>query len=1025
MVKMKKKGLNRILIFIIGWLLSGLTSSDFKLDTYAYAKSPVSPQSIDLQTKIRQAVAVIADNVKPSIVNISKKESRGHDPEEVKSVQSPIKTLYSTDSETRLARSRELIKEGKYKEALSLLFPFTSEPMEYPSIFSDYLVILVWDGRYDDAIGMYENLPPSFPRRAYLMRNIAKAYYEKKGFLKALSLYRAVLEETPLDEEAQKGLVLSLIQLGDYLKALDYLESFLEKSPDSVFLTLTKANLLFRQGNYLESLMVYHKLVSRKDIEAEYIHKMRDDLIASLPVEKRQTMLAELQVAAQKDEIARLDYILVLILNKEYEAAVKIFETISLNLDYYSDYHLLCWIAWAYFKTGDTEKAKFYYKWVLNARPGYVRANIGLAHCLSVEGQEEKAIEILDKLQLAEPNNLEIRFARAFVYEKSRKFWFAIQEYDRILEISPGNPVALKLKLQDLSDIGASSLAIEKAYTDFPHDSKFHDSLQGDMAVDRIHWKEPTVALSILLPLLEDRENVRARYDYIEALAENNDMAPVVKAYEDLIKDGVTPPPWVLENVAKAYLYLEQPYKALELYDKALEANPTSFNGRIGKFYTLQELRKWEEAEEVIDSLDRELPEVLGEGEFIRPNWPKLGIAIDRGWSIMYEERFREAENYFLNLYEKAPANTGIRTGLAHVYLRRGWPRRALREFEIIETLDPNNYKALIGKAAALNELAFKEQARDLAKNLLATYPKDKHVQRLVRQLKVEEMSELVTDFAYIWDEDGFEDIMARMTFFQPVSFCTTLYGSLLWQQNSDENQTGFYRRAGIGINHIFSSSWSISQAFSLDYNTGNDFGSFTLINFYPNDYWSFVLSYDSFSTEVPLHARVFGIKSDNLKASIMYRESEWRSYRLSFSHMKFSDGNKREQALLGYEQGLFVKSNWKMRINPELFLSSNSRDDAPYFNPEHDLNLSITHLTEHTVWRIYDRAFVHRLFLTAGIYSQSGFSSKPVWTVHYQQEHDFSDTHSLLWGGSIARRSYDGNPVHEYSLYLTYTWRF
>jgi biofilm PGA synthesis protein PgaA len=304
-------------------------------------------------------------------------------------------------------------------------------------------------------------------------------------------------------------------------------------------------------------------------------------------------------------------------------------------------------------------------------------------------------------------------------------------------------------------------------------------------------------------------------------------------------------------------------------------------------------------------------------------------------------------------------------------------------------------------------------------------YPKDKHIQRLDRMLKVEEMSEVVADFVYIRDEDNFEDIIARMTFLQPVSLYTTLYGSLLWQQSSDDNQIEFYRRADIGINHTFNSSWSISQAFSLDYNTGNDFGSFTLINFYPDDYWSFSLSYDSFSTDVPLRARVFGIESDKLEAAITYRESEWRSYRLLLSHMKFSDGNKREQALLGYEQGLFVKNNWKMRIIPELYMSSNSRDDAPYFNPDHDLNISITHLTEHTVWRMYYRAFVHRLFLTAGMYSQSDFSSEPVWTVHYQQEHDFSDTHSLLWGGYIARRSYDGNPVHEYSLYLTYTWRF
>ena len=983
MIEISKKTLKKILFILIAWSFLGIVPSHLKPDDlFAFAQ--------------------VAGKKSPSKEN----------------------PPTSSDPEISLSSAKELSGKGKFKEALSILAPFAADPIKYPTLFSDYLVILVWDGRYDDAIGLYEHLPSSFPRRAYLLRNIAKAHYEKKNYPEAFSLYEAVLEETPSDEEAQKGSVSTLIEMGNYSKALGYLEKFLEKSPDSIFFALKKAELLLRKGNYLESMKMYHMVAARTDVEAEHIYKVRDDLIASLPIDKQQTMKAELQAASQKNEMARQDYILILILNKEYKAAIKVFEDARIDLDGYTE-NLLCWIAWAYFKIGNTEKARSYYQAILNVKPGYVQANIGLAYCLSVEGQTERAIEILDKLQLTDQENLEIKFARAFVYERSGKFLNAIEEYNRVLEVSPGNPVALKLKIQDLSDLGASSLALQEAYSDLPLDAKFHDSLKSNMAVDRIHWKEPSVAISILHPLLEDRENMRARYDNIEALAENNDMALVVKAYEDLIKDGVSPPPWVLETVARAYLYLEQPHKALKLYEKALEANPTSFDGRIGKFYTLQELRKWKEAKEVMDGLDREIPQVLGEGAFVRPNWPKLGIAIDRGWSIMYEERYREAEDYFLNLYEKAPANTGIRTGLAHVYLWRGWPRKALREFEIIETLDPNNYKALIGKAVALNELKFKEQARDLASNLLAKYPKDKHVQGLVRQLKVEEMSEVAADFAYIWDEAGFEDIMARMTFFQPVSLYTRLYGSLLWQQSSDENQTRFYRRAGIGINHIFNSSWNISQSFSLDYNTGNDFGSSTLINFSPDDYWGFSLSYDSFSTDVPLRARVFGIKSDKLETAITYRESEWRSYRLLLSHMKFSDGNKREQALFGYEQGLLVKNNWRMRIIPELYLSSNSRDDAPYFNPDQDLNLSVTHMTEHTVWRIYDRAFVHRLFLTAGIYSQSGFSSEPVWTVHYQQEHDFSDTHSLLCGGYVARRSYDGNPVHEYSLYLTYTWRF
>jgi biofilm PGA synthesis protein PgaA len=945
-------------------------------------------------------------------------------PEELKPLQSQPKPLPSIDPETSLARARELIKDGNYEEALSLLSPFISEPMKYPTVVSDYIVVLVWEGRHNEAIGMYENLPPSFTKRAYLLRNMAKAYYEEKDFLKAFSLYHAALQETPMDEEAQKGVLLSLIQTGDYTSASEYLKEFLERSPDSVSLAFTKAYLLFKQERYPESLKEYSILALRKDVDSEHVYKIRDDLIVSLPAEKRQSMLKELRVAIEKDPIARLDYILVLILNKEYKAAIGVFETAGLDIERYPDY-LLSWIAWAYFKIGDTEKAKLYYEKILNARPAYVRANIGLAYCLAAEGQSDRAMVILDSLLVDEPKNLEIRFARAFVHEKSKRFWLAIQEYNRILEISPGNPVALKLILQNLSDLGASSLALERALSELPLDLKFHDSLRADMAVDRINWEEFEMAKSILFPLIEDRENMRARYDHIIALAENNDMEEVLKAYENLIKDGISPPPWVLENAAKAYLYLEQPEKALELYNEALKANPASFNGRMGKFYTLQELRRWVEAREVLDSLDREQPYVLGEDKYIRPNWPKLEIAVVRGWLLAHEERLREAEEYFYGLREGAPANTGIRTGLAHVYLWRGWFRKALREFKIIETFDPKYHKALIGKAITLNTLAFKEEAREIAGKLLTSHPRDKHVQQLVRQLRVEEMAEVVTDFAVTTDEDGFEDIRAEITLSKPVSLYSSLYGFLLWQQSSDDTQMRFFRRAGLGINHIFNSSWSLRQQFSVDYDDGDDFGSFTMINFYPDDYWRFRLSYDSFTTDVPLQARVFGIEANRLETGITYRESDWRSYHFTLSALKFSDDNRREHALLGYEQGLLVKNNWRMRLFLNLYLSRNSLEGAPYFNPDRDLSLSTTHLTEHTIWRIYNRALVQRLFLTLGTYKQSGFSNDAIGSIHYQHDYDFSDTHALLWGSNIARNVYDGEPVHSYSLYLNYRRRF
>ncbi len=941
------------------------------------------------------------------------------------SASEQLTTLEQTNIETIHAKAREMVKKGDLKEALSLLTPFASEPMRYPAIYSDYLVIFIWDRRQEDAIRLYERLPSRFPRNAYLLRNIARAYYNREDFSRASLLYKDSLGQNPSDEEALKGLIFSLIKIGASDIASDYIEEFLKKSPDSTSISLIKAHLLILQDRFTEALKTYDMLLKKRNIDAENIYKSREDLITSLPQEKRQAMLSVILKSIQDgDSTVIPDYILVLILNKDYRSAISTVENTVLDAGLFSE-NLLYWIGWAYFKTGNIEKAKFYYQKVLASKPEYARALIGLSYCLATEGKGDEAIKTLDRLMMIEPNNIEVRFARAFAYEKEKRFLSAIQEYDRILEISGENPVAKRLRIRDFSDLGARSYALKEANWSLHSDTELQKSIEGDMAVDLIAWDEPLEAIDILLPKLEDRENLRARFDYMVALAENNSMKEVVMTYEEMVKEGITPPSYVLENVAKAYLYLEEPEKALEVYNEALKMNPVSFNGRMGKFYVLQELRRWEEAKKILDDLDKETPETTGEGKNIRPNWPKLEIALTRGWFLLYEERFSESQDFFYNLYEKAPANIGTRTGLAHVYLWRGWPRKALREFRIIETLDPKESKSLIGKISTLNMLAFKEQAREEASDLLSIHPENKHLKQLIRSFEVENMRELFTDIVYTKEEGGYEDIRTELSLSQPLSLYTRLYGFFLRQKTWDSEHAGYYRRAGIGINHIFDSSWSIRQQFSINYDNGEDFGSLTTVNFNPDDYWRFNLSYDSYTTDVPLRARIYGIEAEKYEIGTVYRESDWRDYYLTLSQLKFSDGNRRDQVLLGHSHGLWVKSDWKMRLLFDLYMSRNSLKDAPYFNPSHDYSLSATHLTEHTLYRIYNQAFVHRLFLTLGTYKQSGYSNETIGSIRYEHAYDFSDTQAMVLGLMLKRNVYDGEPVDSSSLYLTYRGRF
>jgi biofilm PGA synthesis protein PgaA len=922
-------------------------------------------------------------------------------------------------------RIRSLVQAGNYKEALSILLPFTSEPMKYSNLFSDYLVILFWIGKNDEAVKRFEALPPSFPKRPYLLRNMAKIYYDKKVFSKAASLYTNALKQTPSDQEAQKGLVLSIMNAGDFGKAYELVNKFLAQSHRSLPLALTKAELLMKMGSYREAFKLYDLMSTRKDVDADHIFKIREDLIAALPPVDQKAVLNSLRSQVKKgDRMATLNYMNVLILTRDYQGAIGVFETADIGLDRYPR-RFLSWVAWAYFKTGKTEKAKTYYQKILAANPEYIGAKIGLSFCLAASGKEKKALRILDKLLHDDPQNLEARFAVAFAHEQGKRFLSAVKEYDHILKISPKNPIAHKLRRVALSDMGSSSIALDQTGDELPSDPKTFNNIKADKAVDRINWKEPKEAIELLSPLVENFETKRFEFDYIAALAEDNRMEEAVDYYEKLVKQGMHPPPWILEEVAGAYLYMEQPAKALTLYNQALKARPNSFNGRMGKFYTLQELQQWKEAGKVLDKLDKETLPAMGKGRNIQPNWNKLDIALAKGWFLAHENKLKEAEEFFEFLYQKAPGNAGIRSGLAHVYLYRGWPRKALKEFNIVETLEPEHYKAKIGKICALNELALKEAARKNAHQLLSLYPKDKHIQQVVRKLKVEEMRELSIYGFVSREEEGADETHWETRISQPLSLYSKIYGFVLRRRTKDDNLSTKFRRGGLGIDHIFNSTWDLRQQLSVNYNDGDDFGSLTLVNFHANDYLSVSLSYDSFTTDIPLRARVFDIEAEKVAFGATYRESDWRSYHVSLSRQAFSDHNDRDEALFRYEQGLWTKNDWKTRLFLDAYTSRNSRDDTPYFNPERDWSLSATHLIEQTVWNIYDRAFIHRLFLTVGTYKQTGFSDELISSLRYEQGHEFSDTQALTWGIGLSRNVYDGDPVNSYSIDFYYTWRF
>lgn len=148
------------------------------------------------------------------------------------------------------------IKKGSNREALQILSPFISDPEKYPVAVSDYIATLVWEGRGDEAINMYESLPAPFVRKLYLLKNMAMASRERKEFSKALTLYENLMVQSPSDIDVQEGIWYCL----------------------------------FRSGKYTEALKLYRTFEQKEKIDRESLYRLRERLIAGFSTEERRAM---------------------------------------------------------------------------------------------------------------------------------------------------------------------------------------------------------------------------------------------------------------------------------------------------------------------------------------------------------------------------------------------------------------------------------------------------------------------------------------------------------------------------------------------------------------------------------------------------------------------------------------------------------------------------------------------------------------------------------------------------------------
>lgn len=706
-------------------------------------------------------------------------------------------------------------------------------------------------------------------------------------------------------------------------------------------------------------------------------------------------------------------------------------------------------------RRGDYLQAEYFYRAGLQRFPYDFDFPNGLVMTLADAGQAEAARELAHDFTQRHPEELSLLLARGYAEEADGDHFAALQTCNQILARDPDNLPARTRRILLLDRLGASHLAVELAGKDpdllSPQEWQRILNNRNAFAVrwgslppetEATRFAQTDQSLSLLEQRLAEIDGThsaardiefRTRLDRLVALRDRSRMQEVVQEYESLRQEGVVFPGYVLTAVADAYLYQQQPQRALAIQRQILARDPDNFEAQLSQFYTLAELDDFGSAYTLIDAMDQNRPHWLkprrNDGQLLYlPNPEKLTTAVAAGVARAYGDQYAEAESRLTTLHEQAPANLDITRELANVYSARGWPRRAQQTSELGLRLAPEHKGLQLVLAQSYLERRQYRLAEQAITRLHERYPEDRQVRRLHHWWQIHHMHEFRLNAGYQDNSgatEGTREMLLEGTLFSPpIAHNYRLFAGSRYAFAAFPEGDEIYRRHGLGIEYRRPDLLAETE---LTYNIdgGDEFGGRVSLFWELDDHWTIPVNVELFSRDTPLRALKDNVTADSADLGVIYRASELRSVRLKAQFMDFSDGNFRRSLAASLEQRLLTLPKYKLTGIIDLYASANSRDDTIYYNPDHDFSAALTLDNLHRLYRRYDRAFSHRLGLTLGNYWQKDFADGYLAGAAYEQIWEVAERFELIYGFSRFRRVYDGQPEYQNYLYTRLNWRF
>jgi biofilm PGA synthesis protein PgaA len=654
-------------------------------------------------------------------------------------------------------------------------------------------------------------------------------------------------------------------------------------------------------------------------------------------------------------------------------------------------------------------------------------------------GRLEDARAVLMASHGPRPSDLEGLLAWAYLSAQTRELSAALRYYTEVLKLQPGNREAIAGRSMALEALGApfraSELGREPAGALGPAERDRLAETESALllrwgrlpAADPVHRYDGTDrAIAVLkrqVGELEARPGPpsaplrRAQFDLLVAYRNRSRMRDAVAVYERLRQAGVTVPPYSRLSAASAYLYLEDPGTARDLYQSVIDEKPDDvevrFEARLGLFFAWVELERYDEAYEVIDAIDRDQPRFLRymDTPATVENESKSTAAVAAALARFYGGQLAEAWDRLSPLAAAAPAASWLQADLAAVARARGWPRRSLELVEPWVRAEPNDVDIRLGWAASLLALRRYPEAGVAIEELYGAYPESKSVQDLKREWDVHRMwvgHRVEPSLGAEPTTSGLGLMVETRLWSPPVADYWRFTGADRVATEDLEEGRETWNRAAAGLEYRGPSLRAFAE---LTYNesTEDGVGGRLEIEWTPTDHLSLSAAGEIFSRETPLRALKNGATANAVELGAGYNFHESRGLALGWRLMDFSDGNVRHELFPRFTQRVLERPLLTMTAIVDLYYSTNSRTDVAYFSPEWIFTPTVALVVEHVAWRKYRQSFVHALTATVGGTFQSGFDTEPIGTIAYEHRWRFGPQVDLSYGIAFGSNVYDG----------------